>query len=184
MVITFSKDLGVEVHNVIMDDEGRYIILYTTVNKKKFLFANVYAPNQDKPKFFQKWLKDLKRFTPNYVVVGGDFNLALNPELDRLGTHHNNEKSASFLKSSFENEQLVDVWRFYNEDKTCFTWYRKVGNKISYSRKAITITKAVSSEGMQSVSKTHRKSVPTGLLVYIRVPTAINTQSKNSPFFS
>ena len=59
VAILFKRNLEINVHNIINDKEGRYVILYVTMFKQKWVLASVYAPNEDKPEFFQKLFKDL-----------------------------------------------------------------------------------------------------------------------------
>ena len=83
--VLFKKGLNYEVHNVITDEEGHYILLYSTLNKRKVLIGNVYAPNTDDPVFFRNLFKDIERFTPQYTIIGGDFNLVLDLNVDKQG---------------------------------------------------------------------------------------------------
>ena len=86
VAILFNKRCECVVHNVISSDDGRYLLLYVTVNKKKFLISNIYAPNEDCPIFFQKVFREIERFHPDYFMIGGDFNFALNIVEDRFGS--------------------------------------------------------------------------------------------------
>ena len=47
---------------------------------------NIYAPNKDEPVFFQIVMEKIMRFTPDYYVISGDLNLALDVKLDCKGT--------------------------------------------------------------------------------------------------
>ena len=44
--------------------------------------ANVYDPNNNKPMFF---FNDFNNFSFYDAIVGGDFNLDLNDDLDKIG---------------------------------------------------------------------------------------------------
>ena len=43
--IFFKNSLKPEVHNVDIADDGRHIILDLTINKKRILLLNIYAPS-------------------------------------------------------------------------------------------------------------------------------------------
>ena len=73
----FSKHIKSEIHNVLSSENSRYLILCCTLNNKKLLFANVYAPNLDDPQLFTDFFEQIARFDLDYLIVGGDFNLAL-----------------------------------------------------------------------------------------------------------
>ena len=100
VAILFSKRINVDIHNVIVDDSSRFIILYTTIESKKILFSNVYAPNTDDVEFFQKWLKEVSWFTPEFTILGGDFNLVLDLNCDKQGgrshTHDSHTHDLTF----------------------------------------------------------------------------------------
>ena len=128
----FSKSTKVEIHNVITDDIGRYILLYTTYNRTKCLFVNVYAPNRDEPEFLQKLFVEIERFMPDNIIIGGDFNLALEPKIDRKGTHMNNDRAAKWLDEKLNTLDLIDTWRHLNQEPG-YTW-RQFRPRLACSR--------------------------------------------------
>ncbi len=46
--------------------------------------ANIYAPNEDNPTFFKNVLNQLISFDCGEIVLGGDYNLILDVEKDKL----------------------------------------------------------------------------------------------------
>ena len=62
--ILFHKSLDVEVHNVIQEETGRFVLLYVTIKKQKWLLVNVYAPSDDRPEFIEKLFREISRFNP------------------------------------------------------------------------------------------------------------------------
>ena len=151
VAILFNKKSSgdIKVHNVIKDNEGRFIVLYVTMHGLKWVLACVYAPNTDQPQFFQKFFKEVERFTPDYMIIGGDFNLALNCQIDRVGSMCNNDKSASWLSGHLQNTGLVDLWREMHPEDSGFT-YRKMRPKVMYNRLDYFLT---SEETMQYVDR-------------------------------
>ena len=121
VAILISKKCNIEIHNLITDVAGRYIILYATYNSAKFLLANVYAPNKDNPEFFKKFFEDVNRFTPEYTILAGDMNLAIDSRLDRMGSFTNNNNAANCLKNKLEQNNLVDLWRTLHPDQNGYT---------------------------------------------------------------
>ena len=105
--------------------------MYATYKSTKCLFANVYAPNRDDPEFLKKLFTEIERFTPDNVIIGGDFNLALEPHIDRKGTHINNERSAKWLKDKIQ-DSYVDIWRHFNYEPG-YTW-RRLRPRLACSR--------------------------------------------------
>ena len=130
--ILFSKCTKVEIHHVIRSNMGRYIILYLTLNSFKMLLCNVYAPNRDDPQFFKTLFCEIDRFSPDFMMLIGDLNLAIDSRLDRTGSC-NNDKAAAWLANHLENNQLVDLWRFLRPNENGYTW-RKLKPKPVFSR--------------------------------------------------
>ena len=130
--IFISKTLDCEVHNILSDDEGRFLILYTMWQQRKFLLVNVYAPNRDTPVFLQNLIKDIVRFSPDHTIIAGDFNLAVDPKIDRSGSIANNNNSAEILWN-FTSQGYIDVWQHFHPQENGFTW-RRLRPKPTFSR--------------------------------------------------
>ena len=56
--------------------------------------AVIYLPNDDDPNFF-KQVADIIKERHEHKILIGDFNLALNVELDRCNINHNNNEKQS-----------------------------------------------------------------------------------------
>ena len=125
VAILFAKNFQVTVHNVIQDSNGRYIVLYVSIEGKKFLISNIYAPNIDDPTFFENWFTDVKRFTPEFVLLGGDFNLVLDLSCDKDGGRQITHLQANeVVKKYIQALDLTDIWRNCNPDKFEYMWRR------------------------------------------------------------
>ena len=131
VAILFKKNTPLTVHNVITDENGRFLILYVTWQGLKVLMVNVYGPNDDNPDFYKTLFGDIRRFSPHYVILGGDLNLALNPE-DRQGSIYNNDEATQVVKTNMHTISLVDTWRTLKQEPG-FTW-RKLLPKRIFSR--------------------------------------------------
>ena len=75
--ILFSRKLQIDVHNVITDESGRFILLYVSMNKCKFVISSVYAPNRDSPEFFQYIFNEITRFSPDYRLILGGYEFRI-----------------------------------------------------------------------------------------------------------
>lgn len=89
----FHKELEIDIGMVVRDREGRFIILELAIGEFRILLVNVYGPNEDSPSFYVK-LFDLidKREIPS-MLLAGDFNVSMDPELDLL-----NNKGSTHVK--------------------------------------------------------------------------------------
>ena len=88
---------------------------------------NVCAPTKDNSKeqkqFFEYVNDRLEDYTGCNIIIGGDFNVCLNPNLDKQGGAK--VKQSAWAKQIYEmaeTNDLIDVWRTFNEDKRRFTW--------------------------------------------------------------
>ena len=123
VAILFEKGMDYMVHNTIISEEGRFILLYITMAKSKWLLVNVYAPNKDDPTFFDQLFKEVDRFTPNYVIIGCNMNFTFEPTFERYGSTANNDKSANWVANRIKNLHLTDVYRYTYPKLPGFTWH-------------------------------------------------------------
>ena len=84
---------------------------------------NIYAPNNDDPDFFRSWIAEARRFTPDYKIIGGDFNLVLDVNYDQQGgSHTTHHRSQQILLSYMSEDGIIDIWREMHPDEYRFTW--------------------------------------------------------------
>ena len=128
---------GVEIgKNVICDQNGRWIICTLKQCLEEFTLCNVYGPNKDSPEFYQEISKNLQEGSHHKLIIG-DFNVALNADVDRYRTQRNNDQSKEVIKNVMEEYVLSDVWRDRNPGKIMLTWRkhnpRLVGSRLDYA---------------------------------------------------
>ena len=81
--------------------------------------ATIYAPNDDDPAFFESFFSHLQDFHCDDIILGGDFNLVLNLEMDKkvgLAKTHTEQlmQSTSTLQNStwlMNGGYLTLTWR-------------------------------------------------------------------------
>ena len=99
--------------------------LYTLV-VKLYLFHTIYLADL---RFFQTWaysVYDNDYHEGNHkLLIGGDFNVALQAALDCLGGNTTLKESVKFLEDILIEHDLVDIWRVRNPDRKNFTWRQK-----------------------------------------------------------
>ena len=118
----------------IRDTNGRMILLDIERKGTIYTVGNIYAPTrnfeQDQRLVFREFINYLEQMQNEHIVLGGDYNLYMNPRLDKLDTmpeHHDNQNYREDITSFLEINNLVDVWRTLHPDEKFFTWHR--GNK-------------------------------------------------------
>ena len=68
-----------------------------------------------------------------YVVTGGYWNIALNPNVDRNDNKWYHPNSCRTIAEWMEQESMMDVWRCQHVDEKRFTWIKTKPN-IAWSR--------------------------------------------------
>ena len=80
--ILVRKGAEIQIVESFSDNKGRLTGLLFQLREKQFVLLNVYAPNNDAPEYWLEVLKWFEKFEGEHILVG-DFNLALNVDLDR-----------------------------------------------------------------------------------------------------
>ena len=57
VAILIRNSVKTQVHSVYSDPNGRFLIISVTINGLPLLLVNVYAPNNDDPDFFYRFLQ-------------------------------------------------------------------------------------------------------------------------------
>ena len=87
--------------------------------------ANVYAPSDDDPEFFMNFWQQIEQFENISKIVGGDWNLALDIDIDKQrGRNQTHPRAAEIIKTYMTKAELLDIWKILNPDTLSFTWYR------------------------------------------------------------
>ena len=67
----------------------RILLLNVEIENKPLVIAMVYAPTKDSVEYQNSFLQDLNKLLENIsnktMIIGGDFNTYLRPELDKQG---------------------------------------------------------------------------------------------------
>ena len=109
---------------MVYDFNGRFIICKVEVGQYSYCLVNLYAPNEDDPQFFTEIIEGVKLMEANFVMVGGDFNVVLDPKIDRNKEVYHNPSARQMIGHLISKEQLVDICRELNPDGKLFTWSR------------------------------------------------------------
>ena len=78
--------------------------------------------------FFDKLNKTIEDLVVNdehKIVIGGDFNVALDTELDCSGGNPSKKDSIKNIHDLCLDFDLVDIWRIRNPEIKRFTWRQK-----------------------------------------------------------
>lgn len=134
VAILFNSNFEFVVQNIETDELGNLLVADLKIaNEFTLRIINIYAPNSDDIAFFEKIDNLVELNTCDYVVICGDFNLALNLELDTYNyTNLNHPKSRTRLLKTMSDYNLVDAYRLFYPKMKKFTWFRK--NPVKQAR--------------------------------------------------
>ena len=127
VAILFDNEHEYEILNIDKDSDGRFLLIDVNIEDQNFILINVYAPtkdNLDAQLLFLDFLAEkLNTFVDRNIIIGGDFNICINPAIDKKGGKIEQQtKSAKSIINLLENFNLADVWRILNEENKRFTW--------------------------------------------------------------
>ena len=130
VLVLINEQLQYEINNIVTDDEGRYILLEMTIQESPFLLLNLYAPTKlnEQIAFFQEILSAVQSAnfdTECRVVIGGDFNVHLDADLDNYGGQIETKSTVKNIQKIMLEYNLIDIWRLRNPDKRQFTWRKR-----------------------------------------------------------
>ena len=126
VTIILKNNFEYEITQSEIDPEGNYICLDLNIPSFSIRLISIYAPNVDKPLFFENLNRLIEENNQNYMLICGDFNLVLNPEIDTYNyININNPRSRNKLLQIMQFQNLTDAYRSLHPDICRYTWRRK-----------------------------------------------------------
>jgi len=125
--IIISKDVPFILDDIVPDMNGRYIIVTGKLYNIPVVLANIYAPNHDDEQFISSFLATLPKLETHKLILGGDFNLVLNPWLDRSSNKTQTlTKSAKVINTFIDTYRISDPWRFLYPNQRKYSFFSPV----------------------------------------------------------
>ena len=110
----FPMHFNVENIKTVSYVEGRKLCIEFTDDEQQVALLNVYAPTKDKiqqhAEFINSLRNELEMFSDK-LIIGGDFNLYLNSDLDKDQTNLPICKASVELKNILNDFDYIDIWR-------------------------------------------------------------------------
>ena len=123
VAILFNNSFEYKVHISKTDNNGNLLALDIEVADFRLTLINLYGPNNDEPAFYDKVCDFLSDLDNTHMILGGDWNLILDVDLDCVNyLHINNPRSRNRVLQLCHDLNLVDVWRIHNPDIRRYTW--------------------------------------------------------------
>jgi exonuclease III len=114
VAILIPKEINYTSDAIEIDPQGRFILLSGTFEGKNLTLLNCYAPTNSNSKEQIIFLNTILPFITKYqenLLMGGDLNVHLNPEVDKKGGKtHTISQYASQLISIMEEYILIDIY--------------------------------------------------------------------------
>ncbi len=132
-LILINKHLPFISVNLVKYPEGRFILVTGLIFGQHITMLNVYAPNEDSPKFMSKMILLFNEHCKGLGICAGDFNSVMDEKLVKSPPGSLvNPKSSLALKKSCKETGLFDSWREMNPLTRDCTFYSNPHG--SYSR--------------------------------------------------
>ncbi|ROL45737.1 hypothetical protein DPX16_11432 [Anabarilius grahami] len=135
--ILVRKRLDFECISDEKDNCGAYVVLKCKLEGQLYTLVSVYNHETD-TKTLEKLSSYLQSMTTGLLVIGGDFNMVLNPFIDKDNSKAVKDRSihrklrccVNKLMKSF---QLVDVWRRKNPVNQYYTFHSQmIASRLDY----------------------------------------------------
>ena len=90
VLLLFNSRVNLKIHKVFRDESGRVICVHVDIENNSFLILNLYAPNVEnlQVQFYEDFfffLLESEWDGKENIIIGGDFNCILDPQLDKNG---------------------------------------------------------------------------------------------------
>lgn len=130
--ILIAKNCPFQIKDSLIDTDGRYLFIKGSLHNKTITLANIYAPNKHQVPFFRSVTNSLTTFQEGTLILGGDFNVPLNPIQDTSsGASTLPYTALREIKSLLKKLLLHDTWRTMNPDVKDYTFYSTPHNRYS-----------------------------------------------------
>ena len=103
--ICVSRELNHLKNNIVIDDNGRYIVLDVTIDNKTYLIGNYYGANIDCPDHLEEYLNLLIPSEGQQIISAGDYNFVLNINMDKKRWQTTNSREIKKITHKLERDK-------------------------------------------------------------------------------
>ena len=122
--ILFKKGFSYKIISSQSAEDGRVCSVLMNVEDVLILLVNIYGPNKDSPEFFSDICHTAGLQNDKLIIVG-DFNTVMDPEIDTTSDNYPNRQSSNRLRQLMSEYVLEDAWRAQNNETKRYSWFRK-----------------------------------------------------------
>ena len=133
VAILLKKGNLAKILDEFRDDGGNIMAILIEYDEKKILLEGLYGPNIDSPDFYESQVfRKIEEWEPSFSIFVGDWNVALNKNLDTKNyLQDNNPNARQVIKDKMQEHNLIDIFRDLNPDSKIFTWQKYNQNKFA-----------------------------------------------------
>ena len=135
VAILIKEKLDITITNTEIDTDGRYVAINIDIDELRSKVMNIYAPNKpaDRINFFKELKKNILEYqsidtNDNELIIGGDFNCALETNLDRRSAANDvtqkSDQGSKQLLELIREAELEDVWRRRHPTVKRYTYFK------------------------------------------------------------
>ena len=130
VLIAFRESLDYKILSVTRDSNGRFIIINTIIKRSPFILINYYASNDENEQIqvlneVQEQLDLLDPDQDTQIILGGDFNVIFDTNLDRWGNPRLKLNSVTKLLSMIAENDMCNIYRVRFLFSKRYTWRQK-----------------------------------------------------------
>ena len=134
VAILLNNNFEFKVFKEKRDLNGNFLALDIAIDGSRTTLISLYGPNKDTPGFYELVVDTANGFGNDNIIICGDFNLVLEPNLDYDNNykHVNNPTARNKVLEIIQSYSLIDIFREHHPETRRYTW-RKV-NPIKQAR--------------------------------------------------
>ena len=110
---------GIKVHNVLKDEYGRFLILDIERNGSKYTIGNLYMPTRnhetEQRDTFAGFTAELDKLENEHVIIGGDYDVYVDPALDIMDGMGENSDNGNFRLDLTLYISMSTIWLMCGE---------------------------------------------------------------------
>lgn len=127
------KNSDIKVVQEVKDQNGRLLIIQVEKEGINYTLANIYAPTQEQVQeqinLVDLLEQNISNMSPQNIILGGDFNLCLDPSKDRARSNTGGKQGSEArypdrITALNEELHLFDVWRRIHPSSRKFSFRR------------------------------------------------------------
>ena len=112
--------MDLKIKKITRNEEGHYIMIKGSIQKKDITIVNTYAPNTGAPQYIRQTLTDIKGEIYRNTIIVGDFNTLLTP-MDRSSKQKIN-KETQVLNDTLDEMDLIDIIMTFHPNAEEYTF--------------------------------------------------------------